>query len=221
MSSYTFEQDPADNPYFYLIQAADFLPPLDDDSSHSTSEPSDSSSDSSHASKPGRHVLPDTQLLNSFMTTRNQRRLKKENLRICLYRGLLRCLKKKDASTGMTQRINRKFEDYDPLYYQSTLSNLYAYYDQYHGLIDQTLINPSEFGERSYSSRFFSSVFHNPILKECMRKYIEFVFFDTRPEVMEQRLCVRCCPANEHVMECSGKWQAMKELCADQLFSLE
>jgi hypothetical protein len=47
------------------------------------------------------------------------------------------------------------------------------------------------------------------------------VFFDTRPEVMEQRLCVRCCPANEHVMECTEKWQAIKEFCAERLFSFE
>lgn len=221
MSSFTFEQDPSYNPNFYLIQASDFLPPLDDDSSHTTSEPSDSSSDSSQTTKAGRHILPDTQLLNGFMTIRNQRRLKKENLRICLYRGLLRCLKKRDVHAGMTQRINRKFEDFDPLYYQSTLSNLYAFYDQYHDLIEQNLISPAEFGERSYSSRFFSSVFGDPAMKECMRKYTEFVFFDTRPEVMEQRLYVRCCPANEHVMECTEKWQAIKEFCAERLFSFE
>jgi len=35
---------------------------------------------------------------------------------------------------------------------------------------------------------------------------------------MEQRLCMMYCSAEEHVMECAEKWEALKKFCLEQLF---
>lgn len=125
-------------------------------------------------------------------------------------------LEKKTRSNDLM--LNIQFHEFDPVYYKTVLSDLYNHYDQYRNLIDQFLVSPKVLGEHSYNNRFFTRVFGEPIVKVCMQKYMDFVFFDTRPEVMEQRLCMRCCPAEEHVMECAEKWEALKKFCLEQLF---
>jgi len=199
---------------YSCYKTSDFLCLLGDDPT--TSGLNDFSGGSTHSQRAGRHMVAGTQLLNGFITVRNNRRVQKENLRVCLYRGLLRCLKRKHVA--ITQRLNIQFHEFDPVYYKTVLSDLYNHYDQYRDLIDQFLVSPQVLGEHSYNGQFFTRVFGEPIVKVCMQKYMDFVFFDTQAKVMEQRLCMMCCPAEEHVMECAEKWEALKKFCLEQLF---
>lgn len=193
---------------------------LDDDySSHTTT---DFSSESFHSQKAGRHQCPETPMLNGFTTVRNKKQVKKENLRVAIYRGFLgclRCLRVKKAT--MTGRINRKFPKFDEVHYQIMLSDLKTYYLQHQDSIDPLLVSPQDLGMRSYNSHFFAALCRESTLRLCMQKYIDFVFFDVRPKVMEQRLYMVCCPAKEHWTECEEKWGAMKRFCQEQLFSFD
>jgi len=87
-------------------------------------------------------------------------------------------LEKKTRSNDLM--LNIQFHEFDPVYYKTVLSDLYNHYDQYRDLIDQFLVSPKVLGEHSYNNRFFTRVFGEPIVKVCMQKYMDFVFFDTQ-----------------------------------------
>ena len=183
--------------------------------SETTSAPS---SDTPHAPKGGRPKLPETSLLSSFRTVKNNTLMRKENLRVCTHRGCVACLEHWKKQGAMSRRINHLF-DSSSLYYHHSLTSLYDYYSLHQPSIDALLTTPKQKKEKSHNTRFFSRLYGNPYTVTCMRMYIDFLFVDMRPEVISKKLGVTCCSAKEHGMECLEKWENLKEYCLKKLFS--
>lgn len=210
-----FDQN-IDNPWFENLSAlgahSDILEQY---TSETTSEPaSDVSSEGSQ--RAGRHMLHDTKLLHSFTTVRNHTYVKKENLRICFFRGLRKCLKNIHRLSHMCPQINFVSSTSD-IY---TLNLLRSHYDQYQALIDSCLVKYPELGERSFNAKFFSRVLKSKEVRICMDLYLKFVLYDVTPNVAEKKLGFMCCPAANHDLKCSLKWEALKRFCIEELFNL-
>lgn len=218
MNPYSFS--PSINPSFLALEVQDFSALSEEEScSNEPDTTQDSSSRNSHTSQGGRPMLPQTPLLTSLTTLRNNTPLKKGNLKICLYRGWRNCLRSKGLKRAIRGRINRLFAGSNGLYYSTCLTRLYDYYSLHQSLIDSHLISLEHMREKSHNSHFFSNVYANRQITVCMRLYVEFVFCDSSPEVISEKLGVMCCPAKNHTMECLGKWEELKKYCLDQLFS--
>lgn len=210
MNPEDFEQY-KENPVFDSLIAFDGLHIADEDTS--TNE----ESCSTHSHRGGRPKHSETSLLSQFHTSNRNKPVKKETLRIYFYRGVKICLTNIRRKKPMTRRINRLFRGSSSLHYHAYLSNL----REYVSLLNSCLVEPNQIGEKSHNDHFFRRIFQKDEVKECMRKYLDFVLFETDPGVLCERLNITCCQEAEHGVKCSEKWEALKKFCVEQLFSLD
>ena len=217
-----FIQDKEENNYSYDLRAMEELNLADDDSS--TKEESSLNSDSTHSHREdrlshrgGRPKHPETLLLKKFRTLNSNNRVKKETLRIYFYRGARICLTCMKRGKPMSRRINHLFQGSDSCRFRTYTSDL----REYVFLLDSCLVEPKEIGEKSHNDHFFRRAFQETGMREFMRKYLEFVLFDTDTRVLSARLNITCCQEAEHGLECSEKWEELKKFCFGQLFSFD
>lgn len=144
------------------------------DEDTSTNEESCQSTDSStHSHRGGRPKHSETFLLSQFHTLTSNKPVKKETVRIYLYRGAKICLTNLKRKKPLTRRVNRLFRGSNSLHYHAYQSDL----REYVSLLDSCLFEPKQIGEKSHNDHFFRRIFKEKKVKEYMRKYLDFVFF--------------------------------------------